>query len=168
MRPDVMICESDCPTGYTETDGVCTEPDNVADLDTCFTWDTKEIEIPSSNGGSQIALGANTETRPRVAYQRGLWFDGGDFLDIADLVLSNRFTLEFWVRLTSPGSLLTVTTSIITFSLSTNAKPQITDASATELVSSLIIGANWSNVGFTVDRTDVAFYLNGVLDDGVE
>jgi hypothetical protein len=50
-----------------------------------------------------------------------LWFDGGDSLEASGLVLNNAFTLEFWIRLTTAGELLTIP-ELATFAVTSGTK----------------------------------------------
>jgi hypothetical protein len=91
LRPGLPLCEADCPTGFTEESGECTEPVNASDLDTCFVWSEKAVEITSQrtdNAGSIVLDAADETTHPIPAYQRGIWFDGDDYVYLTDVILN--------------------------------------------------------------------------------
>jgi hypothetical protein len=85
------VCEADCPTGFIESDGNCNAPTETEKLDNCFVWRQKEIEIGSGRegGDGQIELdAANVDSHPISAYERGLWFDGSDYVFLTGIILN--------------------------------------------------------------------------------
>jgi hypothetical protein len=76
----------------------------------CFSFDSKQTVPATQTGDVQIVLDADETTHPRPAYERGLYFDGHDFLNLSGLALNTSFTLQFWVRpeSISSGRFLTV------------------------------------------------------------
>ena len=156
-RPRSKTCTSNCPTGFIQQDGEC-----IADgvMEFCFRFDDKEMNIQMSE---LCLLTGETPTWPKPMYERGLYFDGDDYMIIEGLILNTTFTLEFWIRpgLTANASpeLLSINTDYLVFSLKESA-PAI--AFAGDVFEALAIGNEWKNVAYIVDLDQASILDNGV------
>jgi hypothetical protein len=59
----------------------------------CATFDDKALP-PYTFGGFNV-VGQS----PSPRYERGLWFDGNDWLEVQNLVLNHNFSIEVWLRI---------------------------------------------------------------------
>ena len=151
--PDTQLCAPGCPSGYTQVDEVCT----LVQSKHCFVFDNKQIELTS--GDVSISL---TGSDPKPMYNRGIFFDGDDTLDLSDLVFNTEFTLEFWLRpYVDPennGTLLHVSGGMdLIFGLSQNA-PGI--QYLTSHYSSTILTKEWAHVRYSINKSLLNIYVN--------
>jgi len=100
--PGTLQCESSCPTGLLPEEDECILPTDLSDVEYCFTFDDKPIPAPYS----EPTLIADIDSEPLPATSRGMYFDGNRGFTIQGIALSTTFTIEFWVRPLTAGSLL--------------------------------------------------------------
>lgn len=48
------------------------------------------------------------DSNPTPIFDRGLWFDGGDFLQMRNMFMHHTFTLRLWVRTTAGTTVFSV------------------------------------------------------------
>ena len=85
-----------CPTGFASVDSVCRRQKVVA-LKAEFngTWDSTAYPLDAAS-------------TPMVAYSRGGWFSGSEYLVSPDLMLSHSFTIQAWVRVSGNSNIFSV------------------------------------------------------------
>ena len=105
LIPGTTICEDHCPSALEKgTDHTCLES---PEKEICFVFDDKPIERTVN----EVTIVLDTEPKPFMGYERGIYFDGDTRLKLENLVLNTQFTLEFIVRASVPGGkMLYVTT----------------------------------------------------------
>ena len=85
-----------CPTGFASIDSTCRREKDVA-LKTQFNGMWSSTAYPTS-----------IESTPQVAYSRGGWFSGSEYLLAPDLMLSHSFTIEAWVRVSGNSNIFSI------------------------------------------------------------
>jgi hypothetical protein len=63
-----------------------------------------EAQVVFTGGNS---LGEDSHD-PQSIYNRGLWFDGSDYVTITGLVLNTSFTTKFWVLAKTTGVIFSI------------------------------------------------------------
>ena len=156
--PDSTVCvpNDQCPTGFTYDDSLvqCVSP---GDVEYCFEWSDKQIEQPVDDVA--ISIAGDAADGPYANYQRGIYFSQGvSKLRIDGLVLNTSFTLEFWIKPESDGSLLHIDT-YADFKLASLSPALLMSLN---YVSTVSLTNEWSRVLYAVDavNTRISICIN--------
>ena len=166
MQPDTAICEADCPSGYVEneTERTCSKPDPEDELDFCFVYDEKELQL--SIRDVSITLPEDPEAYPTPMLNRGIFFDGGDNLLVTNMILNNAFTVEFWicpyVDEAPEFSILTVGDIYADFRIESSLAVFTFDGN--DISSNGGLSREWTQVVYDLAQTTLQIYINGELD----
>ena len=141
--------------------GECVEPDDVTDLDYCFSFNQK-IMTQTVRDVSTI-IPSEDLNRPKPMYKRGIFFDGDDHMEFYWLVSNSSFTLEFWILpyldSMSDSSLLTVSIDELVFSI-LSASPSI-QYQGTQYNSASQLAQAWTHLVYVIDGQTAKIYING-------
>jgi hypothetical protein len=92
----------DCPSGLDKTAGECVQ----AEVDHCYVFDDKDWTV--TVGGITAVLDADEQQHPRPIYNRGLYFDGDDYIKFDQLLLNTHAAIAIWAFPDSYTNLFTI------------------------------------------------------------
>jgi hypothetical protein len=109
--PDTTTCVDYCPTLTTKDDTTHTCNDEPQDS-VCFTFDDSRKALARAHPTeTEVSLVPSSASEPTRVPQRGFYFESGQTVDIAGLILNTSFTVELYARVEAHGSLLDVLTT---------------------------------------------------------
>ena len=134
-------------------------PDNA---EFCFNFANNDSNLTTHD----VVL--EGDSRPSPNYARGVYFDGNDVLSLqhndGNFTLGPIFTLDFWIRLQTSGSLFKDDADNIDYSVSTEQGDTGMSLSfAAVSYIGAVVGEVWTQVAVSVDQVNgsVVFYQNG-------
>ena len=105
--PNVDVCRTYCPSALgTDDDARLCLEDPPQDI--CFEFSDKQYDL-TVNTVSTVYTGEAVNA-PYTVKGRGIYLRAATELDVVDLVLNTRFSVEFIIRPDIAGDLLTIVT----------------------------------------------------------
>ena len=160
-QADTTICKSYCPSLLDAVDQKCqTGPEKAFCL--TFTADSIFEQLTPSPDSVPISI-----------YQRGLYFDGMDYVETSDYILNTSFTIEVYAwyeRAVSHGSLFEALMDISIWDFYVNAqnvKFHAFGGNVPYIPNGAMPTSRWTSAAIAVQPTKVNIFVNGALVDSV-
>ena len=103
MLEGTNICHEDCPTGFEKDGQACVFSESIE-----ITFDVT-VNDHISHGFSLIAEELRpSETNPKIFSNRGMYFDGSNYLELDKLTLNHSFTISMWIRVLDNGNIFSI------------------------------------------------------------
>ena len=156
LFPKSTICVDYCPTGIAAENEVC---DDSNPLTSCFTFDNKDL-VKTINDAT-VVLPEDEDAAPRPVYNRGIYFDGYDSMQITNLVLNVQFSLSYWIRTETTFGFLFEVVDHLRFSLINGALYY--EYNVFVHTKGQIVVDTWQSVAISVSSdNDVQLYIDNI------
>ncbi|MEE4247399.1 MAG: LamG-like jellyroll fold domain-containing protein [Kangiellaceae bacterium] len=126
----------------------------------CYTWEDKVVAVGPVEGTEVLLPGGSANPAP--VYDRGLYFDGDDYLTISNLILSTTYSISTWIRPDSTGGhVFAINGSELTFGLSDS---KLTYTYDTVFYQTSTISTKWTQIHIAIELNGaITSYINGSM-----